>query len=76
MLADPAWCLQEKFDGRRIMVAVIWGMTTGSNRKGLCVPLAQEINDALAALPDCELDGELLGDSYVVFDLLKSGKPN
>ena len=74
LLADPAWCLQEKFDGRRIMVAVAGGIPTGSNRKGLCVPLAQEISDALAALPDCELDGELLGDSYVVFDLLRSGK--
>ena len=74
LLADPAWCLQEKFDGRRIMVSVAGGFATGSNRKGLCVPLAQEISDALAALPDCEVDGELLGDSYVVFDLLKSGE--
>ncbi len=50
------------------------GAPTGSNRKGLCVPLPQEIADALALLPDCELDGELLGDSYVVFDLLKRGE--
>ncbi len=74
LLADPAWCLQEKFDGRRIMVAVSGGVPAGSNRKGLCVPLTQEISDALAALPDGELDGELLGDAYVVFDLLKSGE--
>ncbi len=38
LLRDPAWCLQEKFDGRRIMVAVAGGIPTGSNRKGLCVP--------------------------------------
>ncbi len=74
LLADPAWCLQEKFDGRRIMVAVTGGIPTGSNRKGLCVPLAQEVSDALAPLLDCEMDGELLSDSYVVFDLLKSGE--
>jgi len=73
LLADPAWCLQEKFDGRRIMVAVIGGAATGSNRKGLTVALPQEIADALSPLGDCELDGELLGDAYVVFDLLKSG---
>jgi len=76
LLADPAWCLQEKFDGRRIMVAVAGGAATGSNRKGLTVALPQEIADALAPLGDCELDGELLGDAYVVFDLLKSGATN
>ena len=74
LLADPAWCLQEKFDGRRILVAVAGGGAAGSNRKGLYVALPQEISDTLARLTDCELDGELLGDSYVVFDLLKSGE--
>ncbi len=73
LLADAAWGLQEKFDGRRILVAVTGGTPTGSNRRGLCVPLPQEIADALAFLPDCELDGELLGGAYVVFDLLKRG---
>ncbi len=74
LLADAAWGLQEKFDGRRILVAVAGGQAGGSNRKGLFVPLPQEIGDALGGLPDCELDGELLGDAYVVFDLLKRGE--
>jgi len=55
-------------------VAVAGGQAGGSNRKGLFVPLPQEIGDALGGLPDCELDGELLGDAYVVFDLLKRGE--
>lgn len=71
LLTDEAWCLQEKFDGRRIMVAVRGGAAEGANRKGLCVALPQEIADSLTHLPDCELDGELLGGEYVVFDLLK-----
>lgn len=71
LLTDEAWCLQEKFDGRRIMVAVRGGQAEGSNRKGLCVALPQEVADSLIHLPDCELDGELLGGEYVVFDLLK-----
>ncbi len=71
LLADEAWCLQEKFDGRRIMVAVRGGVAEGSNHKGLCVALPQEIADSLMHLPDCELDGELLGGEYVGFDLLK-----
>lgn len=71
LLTDEAWCLQEKFDGRRIMVAVRGGQVEGANRKGLCVSLPQEVVDSLTPLPDCELDGELLGGEYVVFDLLK-----
>ena len=70
-LGSDAWCLQEKFDGRRIMVAVKDGKAEGSNRKGLYVSMPQEVVDSLASLPDCELDGELLGEGYVVFDLLK-----
>ena len=71
LLADDAWCLQEKFDGKRIMVSVKSGQIEGSNRKGLCVSMPQEVVDSMAHLPDCELDGELLGDTYVVFDVLK-----
>jgi bifunctional non-homologous end joining protein LigD len=73
LIAVDAWCAQEKFDGRRIMAAVSGGMAEGSNRKGLYVSLPQEIANALARLPDCVLDGELLGDVYVAFDLLRLG---
>ncbi len=74
LLADEAWCLQEKFDGKRIMVSVKSGQVEGSNRKGLCVSMPQEVVDSMAHLPDGELDGELLGEKYVVFDVLKLGE--
>lgn len=70
-LSSNDWCLQEKFDGRRIMVAVTGAKAAGSNRKGLYVSMPQEIADALAGLLDCELDGELLGERYIAFDLLR-----
>lgn len=70
-LADDVWCMQEKFDGKRIMVAVQGDTVEGSNRKGLCVCVPQEVVDSLRGLPDCDLDGELLGTEYVVFDLLR-----
>ena len=63
-----------KFDGKRIMAVVTDGTAAGSNRKGLYVSLPQEISGALSGLPDCELDGEMLGGAYVVFDLLKQGE--
>ena len=71
LLEDGDWCVQEKFDGKRIMVRVAGGVAEGSNRKGLCVPMPQEVVDSTVHLPDCELDGELLGCEYVTFDLLK-----
>lgn len=70
-LDDDAWCAQEKFDGKRIMVSVMGGRAEGSNRRGLVVSMPQEVSDALSRLPDCELDGELLGGGYVAFDLLR-----
>ncbi|MGI4792148.1 MAG: WGR domain-containing protein [Janthinobacterium lividum] len=73
-IEDDAWCMQEKFDGKRIMVAVVGGKAEGSNRKGLYVSMPLEISDGFACLPDCELDGELLGGSYVAFDLLRLGE--
>ena len=69
-ITDDAWCMQEKFDGRRIMTAIASDQVAGSNRKGLYVSMPQEIADALSGLPDCVVDGELLGGAYVVFDLL------
>jgi len=71
LIADDGWCMQEKFDGKRIMVSVKGGQVVGSNRKGLCVSLPQEVVDSMTHLPDCEMDGELLGEKYVVFDVLK-----
>jgi bifunctional non-homologous end joining protein LigD len=46
-LTDDEWCIQEKFDGKRIMVSVVGGIVTGSNRKGLVVSHPQELSDAL-----------------------------
>ena len=46
-LGDDAWCLQEKFDGKRIMVALKDGKVEGSNRKGLYVSMPQEVVDSL-----------------------------
>jgi bifunctional non-homologous end joining protein LigD len=69
-LSSPEWLLEEKHDGRRLMVAVAGGAVDGSNRKGLVVCLPKEVEIALADLPDCVLDGELVGTKFWVFDVL------
>ncbi len=69
-MASDDWLLEEKHDGRRLMVAVTNGVVEGSNRKGLIVSLPKEVEIALAHLPDCVLDGELVGTKFWVFDVL------
>jgi bifunctional non-homologous end joining protein LigD len=72
LVSDPVFVMQEKFDGRRIMVRVKDGKATGSNRKGLEVALPSRVaEDAVSAKVDLVLDGELVGDLLVAFDLLE-----
>ena len=69
-LNDDDWVMEEKRDGRRLMVRVVSGNVEGANRKGLLVSLPKEIEDALKDGPDCVLDGELIGAKLYVFDVL------
>ena len=69
-LADDGWLMEEKHDGRRLMVRVVAGQVEGANRKGLLVSLPREIETALQGGPDCVLDGELIGAKLFVFDVL------
>lgn len=69
-LTDDAWVMEEKHDGRRLMVRVTLGVVEGANRKGLLVSLPKEIEDALKNGTDCVLDGELIGAKFWVFDIL------
>lgn len=68
---DPNWMMQEKLDGKRIMVEVRDGVVTASNRRGLSVALPEETEQALAQFSNITLDGELIGSVYYVFDYLE-----
>jgi bifunctional non-homologous end joining protein LigD len=71
-LDDPAWGAQEKIDGKHIMVRAYGDEVAGSNRKGLVVGIPEPV---VAALKRNEvkgvLDGEMVGDVYHVFDMVK-----
>jgi bifunctional non-homologous end joining protein LigD len=69
-LHDDDWVMEEKLDGRRLMVRVTAGTVEGANRKGLLVSLPKEIETALKRGEYCVLDGELVGAKYYVFDVL------
>jgi bifunctional non-homologous end joining protein LigD len=74
-IADDRWCMQEKFDGRRLLVKREGDQVTGINRRGLKTGIPETIRDAALALPATKfvIDGEAVGDMLHAFDLLELG---
>jgi bifunctional non-homologous end joining protein LigD len=71
-IRDSAWWMQEKFDGKRIILDVTSGRVRAINRRGLVCGISESIRSAAVALSsefgDFRLDGEAMGDTFVVFD--------
>jgi len=72
LIADPAWLMQEKKDGRRVLIRKTGMSVQGANRKGQIIPLPSVVECSVQTL-DCDLvlDGESVGDIYWIFDLLE-----
>jgi bifunctional non-homologous end joining protein LigD len=72
LIKDPAWAMQEKFDGRRVLVRKAGAEIHGINRKGLLIGLPSPIVvGAHKITGDFVLDGECVGDVLYAFDLLE-----
>jgi bifunctional non-homologous end joining protein LigD len=72
LLEDPAWAMQEKFDGRRVLLQKQGDTVTAINRKGLVIGLVSSIGvSALKITSDFIIDGECIGDVLYAFDLLE-----
>ncbi len=71
LLADRRYCLQEKHDGRRLMVHKHGNEIIGINRRGLIIAIPDPIREAVKQIPfDSLIDGEVVGEVYHAFDLL------
>lgn len=72
LLTNRTHCLQEKHDGRRLMVRKQGNTITGINRRGLVVAIPDAIREAVEQIPiDILIDGECVGDTLHAFDLLE-----
>lgn len=71
LLHDRDHWIQEKMDGRRLLLRKEGGLITGINRLGLSVSIPKTIADSATAYPhDFIIDGEAVGNTLHVFDLL------
>ena len=68
---DESVGFQKKHDGERRLVFKKKDKASGGNRKGEAVALPAEIVNDLSEETDIELDGELIGSTVYVFDLLR-----
>ena len=74
LIEDPAYWMQEKWDGRRLLIRKQDGKVTGINKLGLAVALPEPlVLDANHCDMDFILDGEAIGDMLCVFDVLLIG---
>lgn len=77
LLADDDWIMQEKHDGHRTMIKKEGANIYGSNKKGLKIALPQSVVDKFTVLEgDVLFDGELIGETYYIFDILELGSIN
>ncbi|WP_035604777.1 WGR domain-containing protein [Haloferula sp. BvORR071] len=72
LLQDSRHVLQEKHDGRRMLVRKQGSEIIGINRRGLAVTLPKAIENEAREIPgDFLIDGEAVGDLLHAFDLLE-----
>ena len=71
LVADPCWSMQEKMDGRRLILHKQGGKIIGINRLGLEVSLPTTLLNAAKNCPlDYTIDGESVNDWLFAFDVL------
>jgi bifunctional non-homologous end joining protein LigD len=72
LLTSKDWCMQEKFDGRRVLIQKAGDKVVGCTRRGLAISLPFPfLRDASRIQRDVVFDGESVGDTFHVFDLLE-----
>jgi bifunctional non-homologous end joining protein LigD len=71
LIDDPAFCVQEKYDGCRIMIRKEGAAINGINRKGLMCGIPSVLVNEVEQIPgDVVIDGESIGEVFFAFDVL------
>ncbi|MFZ2238085.1 MAG: WGR domain-containing protein [Gordonia amarae] len=71
-ISSDSWCMQEKFDGRRMMLRKSGDTVEAINKLGLIVGVSEPVVRAAASIDaDFIIDGEIIGDTLYAFDILE-----
>ena len=71
-LDSPAWLMQEKHDGRRMMIKFSDGKIISANRQGQVSGFPAAVgNDIQKFRHSCVIDGEAIGEHLKIFDILE-----
>jgi bifunctional non-homologous end joining protein LigD len=71
LISSPEWCLQEKKDGRRLLIKKEGAAIHGINRRGLLCGLPSSLLYEVREIEnDFIIDGEIVGETFHVFDFL------
>lgn len=74
LLSSPVWCMSEKMDGKHVMIEKIGSQIVAAQKQGLECWIPDAVAEAVRLVlgeNDGVLDGELIGDTYHVFDILE-----
>lgn len=72
LLKGSTFCMQPKYDGRRLLIKKKAGTVTGINRRGIECGIPESIRDAALSLAgDFIIDGESIGYLLFAFDILQ-----
>lgn len=73
LLDDTVHVMQQKYDGKRLLLRKADGILIAANRRGLEIPVPAEIALVARDLPgDWVIDGEAVADRLHAFDILES----
>jgi bifunctional non-homologous end joining protein LigD len=72
LLLNDRFLIQQKLDGKRLLLRKESGVVTGINRRGMVCGIPESLLSDAQSLPgDWLLDGEIIGTTYHAFDLLE-----
>jgi len=72
-LKNDDWCMQEKFDGKRMLLRKSGSKIIAANRNGLPTGIPDPISARLMTVNgNFLLDGESVGETFYAFDLLEN----
>ena len=71
LFKDDDWIMQEKFDGRRLIVKKA-DEVVAINKKGLAILIPEIVANVVKSVPhQIVTDGEIIGEKYYIFDILE-----